>query len=179
MAKKPFKMNDDPEWLREKAEEEAKHGGIISVGGLVTEIAAAEKMVENFQCPGCTCGSIRDCGVFKLKKVEGPMTGGFFCESHSAGTFLGSIGRIALGLPKGFNRYGAPYKGKPVIMGEISGAMTIRLWLKGTKPAWDKFNVPVWKALGQTESEKGYLFVRTYTPRINAVFTDVIQGRLS
>lgn len=69
------------------------------------------------------------------------------------------FGRLALGLPKGFNRYG------------IGDKMSIRLFQKGKKPAWNNLNVAVWAIV-----ENGFLFVRTYSPRVNYCTIDVVEG---
>lgn len=59
-------------------------------------------MVEQFQCPGCVVGRDTKCGSFD------PDVGyGFFCKGQVLGTALGSPNnKIALGLPKGFNKPG-------------------------------------------------------------------------
>jgi hypothetical protein len=51
--------------------------------------------------------------------------------------------------------------------------MIIRLHQKNSVKAdfWDKFNVPVWALV-----QEGVLFVRTYCPRTNQTFVDVIEG---
>ena len=46
----------------------------------------------------------------------------------------------------------------------------IRLWPGGTKLDWDKLNVPVWAMV-----KDGFLFVRTFAPRINRTWIDVIE----
>jgi hypothetical protein len=109
------------------------------------------EMVERFQCPGCLHGPTpSDCDKFKLGESG--------CDGHVAGTFISSLGRIALGLPKGFNRFGA------------RDELSVRLFAEGT-PLWDHLNVPVWKM-----HVEGFLFVRTYLPRVNGCFVDVIQS---
>jgi len=114
------------------------------------------EMIEEFQCPGCTCGGPKTCDKLKLHVS---VSVGTWCESHSAGTFMLGLGRIALGLPKGFHRYGPGDK------------MEIRLFLAGEKPEWDHLNVAVWAmVIG------GFLFVRTYSPRVNRCSTEVISG---
>lgn len=117
------------------------------------------EMVEEFQCPGCTCGGPKACDKFKLRSLPCPEDHGVWCESHSAGTFLMGFGRIALGLPKGFCRYGP------------SDKLDIRLYQKGTKPEWDRLNVAVWAMV-----KDGFLFVRTYSPRVNKCSVDVVEG---
>jgi len=120
------------------------------------------KMVENFQCPGCMSGSNVKCGAFKPWKEYGAS-----CVGHFPSTMMMPGGHVALGLPKGFNKLG---DAKDVHRERAY----IRLWVRGTKPEWDNLNIAVWAMV-----EKGYLYVRTYSPRINATYVDVIQdGKL-
>jgi hypothetical protein len=49
--------------------------------------------------------------------------------------------------------------------------MFIRLWVSGTAPDWDRFNVPVWAM-----EKDGFLFVRTFAPRLDEGSVDVIEG---
>lgn len=121
--------------------------------------ATHREMIEEYQCCGCTLGSDTNCGSFNYNLDRGA----FCCKSHSAGTFIGGIGRVVLGLPRGFTRVGH------------SEGQLVRMWIAGKYPDWDKFNVPVW-ALEQD----GYLFVRTFMPRINQSLVDVIKdGKLT
>jgi hypothetical protein len=82
---------------------------------------------------------------------------------------LGSV-KIALGLPKGFNQPGwVPGEKHP------NNKMYTRCWLKDTyeiteRKHWDKFNVPVWALC-----KDGFLFVRTYSPRINQTYIDIVE----
>ena len=70
------------------------------------------------------------------------------------------IKRIALGLPTGFNRDGFEY---------------IRLYTKMPPSFWNHLNVPIWAL-----EKDGYLFVKTYSPRINKVYVEVIKdGKIS
>lgn len=118
-----------------------------------------EKMVERFQCPGCVCGSDTKCGKYDYHPTLNR------CISHVLGTmFAGGIS-FALGLPKGFNRPG--FDGEMHYRNKID----VRLWEKGTSPEWDRLNVPVWAM-----EQDGFLFVRTYAPRLNLSWVDVIEG---
>lgn len=121
-----------------------------------------KEMVEQFQCSGCVAGCDTECGKFKLNTEYGAT-----CTSHVVGTSMSGKGHIALGLPKGFNRTGLD----PTHPIGTSNTMNIRLWTKGTKPDWDKFNVPVWAM-----EKDGYLFVRTLIPRRNWSYVDVVEG---
>jgi hypothetical protein len=115
-------------------------------------------MIEEFQCSGCVSGGDINCGVCKLESNNT----GFYCSSHYSGTTLYPIGKIYLGLPKGFNR-----------VGELSDKRKthIRLSLDSSKISYDYLNVPVWAM-----EKDGYLFVRVYCPRINITYIDVIKG---
>lgn len=126
-----------------------------------------ERMIEEFQCPGCVCGMGTTCEAFKL---ETRSDGAFFCREHVLGTLiLPSVGSVALGLPKGFNRAGFyPFAGS---ITEKHNRMHIDLYEAGDKPGWDKFNVPVWALV-----ENEFLFVRTFRPRINQTIVQVIEN---
>lgn len=113
------------------------------------------KLIEEFQCPGCVSGHNTKCGSFKLDK---PMPGAFRCGAHVPGTMMFPGGAVAIGLPRGFNKVGV-------------GKMSIRFYDKGAPPIYDNLNVPVWAM-----EVDGYLFVRVYSPRINATYVDVIEG---
>ena len=128
-------------------------------------------MIEEFQCPGCVCGSSPREDCFR----PAPLMDGwprFNCNAHVAGTMVLGIGSFYLGLPKGFCRVGMRSEAAYRRVQEKEGAHTnIRLWLKGTNPGWDDFNVAVWAM-----EKDGYLFVRTYSPRTNNSNVDVIEG---
>jgi hypothetical protein len=119
-----------------------------------------KEMVEMFQCPGCVCGSDTTCGRFKLEDDYGQ-----HCAAHVLGTSILGVGTFALGLPKGFNRSGVD----PVTKMPLS-RMNIRLYETGA-PEWDHLNVPVWAL-----EREGFLFVRTYSPRVNKTIVHVIKG---
>ena len=112
-----------------------------------------KSMVEKYQCPGCVCGSDTTCGQYHWNESMNRCTG------HVLGTVILGCGPIALGLPRGFCR-----------PGNQGSNMFIRLWAEG-HPEWDKLNVPVWAM-----EHEGALFVRTYLPRVNVSFVDVIEG---
>jgi len=116
-------------------------------------------MIGEFQCPGCVYGpDPKSCSQYKYEEHE--HVGSACCATHCAGTRILGIGRVVLGLPRGFNRYGT------------SDDMPIRLYEKGhPKGVWNPFNVPVWKMMWE-----GFLLVRTYSPRVNRSYIDVIQG---
>lgn len=116
-------------------------------------------LVEKFQCPGCVGGSNTHCGAYNYSPNE------LRCVSHVLGTQIGLGNPIALGMPKGFNKPGFREDG------HAKNRMDIRLWKSGTHPEWDHLNVPVWAM-----EEDGFLFVRTFAPRINCAWVDVIEN---
>jgi len=132
-----------------------------------------QSMVEKFQCPGCLRGSDTSCGKYSLDPD------GFSCENHAIGTSMLSLNgliKFALGLPKGFNRPGLEknsdnvrhYKNQMEIRFHDAttdeGKMKLRRW-------WNHLNVAVWAM-----EQDGYLFVRTFSPRINTTYVDVVKG---
>lgn len=118
-----------------------------------------ESMIEAFQCPGCVAGSDTKCGAYRYDAEQRR------CMSHVLGTQLGLGNKIALGLPKGFNKPGFNEDGYAL------SKMNIRFFPKGEYIGWDKLNVAVWAM-----ERDGFLFVRTYAPRINTTWVDVIEG---
>lgn len=126
-----------------------------------------QKMIEEFQCPGCVCGLNTSSGCYK------PDSSGFFCSKHVAGTMIAGIGVINLGLPKGFNRVTWNLER------ENKTFNNIRLFEKfEDHPGYNFLNIPVW-AMERTENEMNVLLVRCYMPRINCDFVDVIlNGKL-
>lgn len=120
------------------------------------------KLVERFLCPGCVSGpGPKSCGAYKPLNEYGHGCGG-----HVLGTYISGAGHIALGLPKGFCR-----PGPDDTLKDTRNKIDVRLWLTGTAPAWDQWNIPVWAKV-----EDGFLFVRTYAPRINRGWVDVIEN---
>lgn len=110
-----------------------------------------KKAVETYQCPGCVVGS--DTACYEKSKNEA-------CEKHVPGTLIMPVvGRIFLGMPKGFDRLGSCDKMKINIFRELPDA-----W------GFDQFNVPVWKH----KDEHGNTIVRGLSPRINAPFLHII-----
>ena len=115
--------------------------------------------VETYQCPGCTYGSsVSDCEACHLGD-EG-------YESHRPGTFSLGVGKIALGLPKGFCRFGPVENGSIDIYESWESLEQISPNLKTI------FSVPVWKHL----DEHGNTIVRWFSPRTNAGWSSVILG---
>lgn len=119
-----------------------------------------EEMIEKFQCPGCAVGGPGICDTFKEKPW------GHSCDSHVCGTMFGLGNVIALGLPTGFNH--------PTICddkGQPHTKMIIAFWDIHEKPEWNHLNVSVWAL-----ERDGYLFVRTYMPRVGKTRIDVIKN---
>ncbi len=87
------------------------------------------------------------------------------------GTMMGVGNSIALGLPCGFNKPGIAYDNSGKEPPRARNTMDIRFWLKGKHPDWDDLNLPVWAL-----EKDGFLFVRTFAPRINVCWVDVIQA---
>ena len=118
-----------------------------------------EEMVNKFQCRGCVCGSDTKCGQYSLKEDMSQ------CTSHVVGTIIAGVGNFALGLPKGFCR-----TGYELMSERTSNKLGIRLWSEGESPNWDNFNIAVWAM-----EKDGYLFVRTFAPRVDITWIDVIE----
>lgn len=60
-----------------------------------------KKAVKEYQCSGCINGyDPVESGCFK------PCDTGCGCGAHRAGTFMLAVGKLFLGMPKGFNRLG-------------------------------------------------------------------------
>lgn len=124
-----------------------------------------EKMIEEFLCPGCVCGSDTKCDKYEPLELGGSFT----CKSHVLGTFMLGTGSFALGLPKGFNRAGfCPY---PKDSSGHHNRMYINLYLENTKLGFDDFNVPVWAL-----KKDGFLFIRVFRPRINESAVYVVEN---
>lgn len=126
------------------------------------------ELIKKFQCCGCTCGSDPEtCKNFKLYEL--PSENILWCSGHSAGTILMGVGKIALGLPKGFNR-----------VGNIANCLdydkrttNIRIHPQEEKSSmgYNNLNVPVWAM-----EYEGDLFVRCFCPRINFTYVDIYEG---
>ena len=108
--------------------------------------------VERYQCSGCISGGDTSC--FKVNENAG----GVGCGEHFAGTIISDIGKVFLGLPKGFNRLGNLENMKPIIFNSFSD------W-----GYYDNFNRPVWKHL----DKHGNTLVRGLMPRRNEPFLHI------
>jgi len=110
-----------------------------------------KKAIQIYQCSGCVCGSDTSCFI-KGENLE--------CDKHVAGTRIMGIGRLFLGMPKGFNRLGA-FEDLSL---QIFGSFDKKEW------KYNEWNIPVWKWL----SKDGHTFVRGLCPRTNTPFLHVI-----
>lgn len=107
--------------------------------------------VEEYQCPGCVCGS--DISCYEKSSI------GMGCGKHVTGTIMFPIGTIALGMPKGFDRMGESMR-------------SIEIFKDAGEFAYNNLNIPVWKYL----DDNGNTLVRGLSPRINKPFLHVILG---
>lgn len=115
------------------------------------ETVADLSFVEEYQCPGCVCGSDKSCYVSENDSME--------CTKHVAGTMaFPMVGTFLPGMPKGFNRIGSEDKLKINIFDKFSNG-----W------GYNKFNIPVWKHL----DEHGNTLVRGLSPRVNNPFLHI------
>jgi hypothetical protein len=122
-----------------------------------------------YQCPGCVNGPAPSC--YKKDSV------GSGCSKHGPGTFMEGVGKILLGMEKGFNRVGPigwPYLGIYIfetpeqLLGDTS-PQSLSTSFKNNG-LYDNFNVPVWMYL----DEHGNTIVRGLRPRINTPFLNVL-----
>ena len=109
-----------------------------------------KELIEMYQCVGCVCGSDIECGSYKKSDT-------LACNGHCAGTRISRIGRIFLGMPKGFDRLGDNLK--------------IEIFKHIDDFKYDHFNIPVWKY----KNSKNHIFVRGIMPRLNQTFLQIFQ----
>lgn len=88
------------------------------------------------------------------------------CANHSAATFLFPGGVIALGLPKGFQRFGRNEERNIEIFESFDSMVDLCPNVKTI------FSVPIWKHL----DANGNTIVRWFSPRTNAGWSNVILG---
>lgn len=108
-----------------------------------------KEAIENYQCSGCIVGC--DVGCYK-KHIHS-----LACGAHLPGTIIPGIGKIFLGLPKGFNRLGPNDK------------TTIRIF-ESYNNDYNIWNVPAWKYL---DKSSGNTLVRLFQPRLNTSYIDI------
>ena len=112
--------------------------------------------VERYQCSGCISGSDTSC--FKEN-----VAGGIGCGEHFSGTIISGVGKVFLGLPKGFNRLGNLEKMKPIIF------KSFKDFAESDWKEYNNFNRPVWKHLDKL----GNTLVRGLMPRRNEPFLHI------
>lgn len=112
-----------------------------------------KEAIETYQCPGCVNGSDINCEKYELTNSG--------CNNHCAGTIT-SFGKVFLGLFKGFNRLG--------IFPEMKLSIFETLEQQKGICRYDWLNIPVWKY----QNEKGHIFIRGFSPRINKPFLHII-----
>ena len=116
-----------------------------------------EKAIKDYQCAGCIHGSDpKTCSKFITNSTMGEG-----CIEHFASTTLYPIGKIFLGLPKGFNRLGSidAKEFRPNIYSSFESSP----W------TYDNLNVPVWKYL----TKDSHTIVKGICPRINLPFIHI------
>jgi ribosomal protein S27E len=116
-----------------------------------------EEAVKEYQCPGCMSGPYERC--FSQKD------GSVGCSNHCAGTLVVPLGKIFLGMPKGFCRMGSSDRMPLDIFESIEQK-------DDDYGKYDKWSVPAWKHL----DEHGNTLVRGLCPRTNGTFVHVILG---
>lgn len=107
--------------------------------------------IEEYQCSGCIAGS--DISCFTENEY------GIGCGDHFAGTLILGVGKIFLGMPKGFNRLGVHEKLIPNIYETFESFD----W------TYDMWNIPVWKYV----NKEGHTFIRGLIPRRNETFIHI------
>ena len=111
-----------------------------------------QNAIESYQCAGCTNGGNIDC-------FQPNYYGGVGCGKHSAGTIVFNLGKMFLGLPKGFCRLGFMTDLIPHIYNSFDES----------EGMYDMFNIPVWKYL----NPQGHTLVRGLMPRLNEPFLHI------
>lgn len=108
------------------------------------------KFIKEYQCPGCVCS---DSNCYKPTDDKN-----ISCFYHITGSYIPGVGKVFLGLPKGFNTLG-PMNKQPISI--------YKKFKDGF--GYDRFNIPVWKYL----NENGHTIVRGISPRINSPFIHI------
>lgn len=122
------------------------------------------KLVKEYQCPGCACGPTDKYACYK----KSPDTA--TCEAHGSGTsfFNESTGmiKVLLGLPTGFNRTG--HNPHPLYIFDKWADCT---WFEDGHI----YNLAIWFHVNGA----GHTLIRAYQPRKNLGFTLVIDEDVS
>lgn len=115
-------------------------------------------LVNEYQCPGCVNGTdTATCRLLEMA-VDG-------CAKHTAGT-MGNGGSFALGVPKGFNRFG------PSPLRRIDVYTSYTSLLSHAPNVKTIYSLPVWKHL----DKQGNTIIRWFSPRTNCGWSTVIAG---
>lgn len=116
-----------------------------------------KEIIKKYQCCGCYYDNPDVCYAKNSFGVG--------CIKHRSGTLMSSVGKIFLGMPKGFNRIGATF-------GEQDMSLYIFESWEEAQMVWkyDKFNIPCWKY----KNDLNHIFVRGLRPRINQPFLHII-----
>ena len=117
------------------------------------------KAVNEYQCPGCMHGPDAETCDRSEVTAKG-------CTNHHSGTMGLGIGNFALGLPKGFNRFG-PSELRNIEIYESCEAM-----LRAIPNLKSIFSLPIWKHLDKHENT----IMRWYSPRTNHGGSVVVLG---
>lgn len=127
------------------------------------------QMISDLQCPGCVSGPScepedgmsQKCPSFSFNRSSRT------CDGHVLGTHIGLGNRVALGMPKGFNKAGPE---SPKSLEErrrgtmMRSIMDMTFFGSPEEMDWelDHLNVPVWHL-----KDGDYFFIRVFSPRIN------------
>lgn len=125
--------------------------------------------IKKYQCCGCLKGMSPELDAdgnscFKVAEI------GQGCGAHIAGTMMSWVGKLFLGMPKGFNRLGrgSVNMGPPKDM-PLSIFKSFNDFIKQYDKGYDMFNVPVWKH----KTAEGHILVRGMQPRRGDIFLHV------
>jgi len=117
--------------------------------------------IEEYQCSGCMSGC--DISCFEPDTTRETAA----CGGHRAGTLISGIGKIFLGMPKGFNRLGVGFGGDENLKLDIFEKYEDG-WGEGPT-GYTKWNIPVWKY----KNKEGHTIIRGLSPRNNRPFLQV------
>jgi hypothetical protein len=107
-----------------------------------------KEAITEYQCAGCS----RGCGVDDCFVIGYDHDG---CSNHKIGTHItNGVGKVALGMPKGFNR---------VADQDVNFIALHEKYSRDTL-ATAMYNIPTWKHL----DKHGNTHVRIATPRLNS-----------
>lgn len=120
------------------------------------------KMIEairEYNCPGCMHGPEAPRCPQYAPDARG-------CSGHYPGTMGLGIGTFALGLPRGFCRFGKQDTKRVEIFESWSAMVELQPNIRTI------FSVPVWKHL----DEHGNTVIRWFSPRTNAGWSNMVLG---